>query len=67
MLKNLFEELCDQDIRFLIADAKNTTRDRLEHTGLVKRIGEENIYLRVPEAVADVTKENHSGLVGGRT
>jgi len=67
MLKNLVEELRDQDIRFLIADAKSPTRERLEHTGLLERIGEYNIYLRVPEAVADATVENNSGKEGGRT
>ena len=67
MLKNLVEELRDHDIGSLIADDKSTTRDHLEHIGLLERIGEENIYLRVPEAVADVTKENNSGIEGGRT
>ena len=67
MLKNLVEELRDQAIRLLNADAKSATRDRLEHTSQLERIGEENIYLRVPEAVADLTKENNSGLEGGRT
>ena len=67
MLKNIVEELRDQDIRFLIADAKSVTRDRLEHTGLLERIGEYNIYLRVPEAVEDATVENNSGIEGGRT
>ena len=60
MLMNLVAELRDQDIRFLIADAKSATRDRLDHTGLLERIGEGNIYLRVPEAVADLAKENTS-------
>lgn len=66
ILKNLVEELRDQDIRFLNADAKSATRDRLEHTGQLERIGEENIYLSVLEVVADLTK-NNSGLEGGRT
>ncbi len=44
----------------MIADAKSATRDWLEHTGLLERIGEGNIFLRVPEAVADLTKENTS-------
>ena len=60
MLMNLVEELRDLEIRFLIADAKNTTRDRLEHTGLLELVGEGNIYLRVPEAVADLTRKNNS-------
>jgi len=67
MLKNLVEELRDQGIRFMIADAKSATRDRLEHTGLLERIGEYNIYLRVPEAVEDAIVENNSGIEGGRT
>ena len=53
MLAFLVDELDDANIRFYIADAKSATRSRLEHTGLIDRIGEDRIYLRVPEAVED--------------
>jgi high affinity sulfate transporter 1 len=56
MLRDLIDELQQADIRLLLADAKGATRSRLEHTGLLERIGEENLYLRVPEAVADVAE-----------
>ena len=51
MLKNMIEELDEDHIRLLLADTKSATRSRLEHTGLIEIIGEDNIYLRVPEAV----------------
>jgi MFS superfamily sulfate permease-like transporter len=54
MLRDLIDELHQADIRLLLADAKGATRSRLEHTGLMERIGEENLYLRVPEAVGGV-------------
>ncbi len=57
MLRNLIDELHRADIRLLLADAKGATRSRLEHTGLLERIGQENIYLRVPEAVEDVRRQ----------
>jgi high affinity sulfate transporter 1 len=56
MLRDLIDELDRADIRLLLADAKGSTRSRLEHTGLLERIGEENLYLRVPEAVEDVAE-----------
>jgi MFS superfamily sulfate permease-like transporter len=56
MLRDLVDELHRADIRLLLADAKGATRSRLEHTGLLERIGEENLYLRVPEAVEAVTE-----------
>ncbi len=54
MLSNLVDELHRADIRLVLADVKSASRFRLEHTGLLERIGQENIYLRVPEAVEDV-------------
>jgi high affinity sulfate transporter 1 len=51
MLSNLIEELEDENITLLLADVEGATRSRMEHTGLVDKIGEKNIYLRVPEAV----------------
>jgi MFS superfamily sulfate permease-like transporter len=57
MLSNLIDELHQADIRLLLANAKSATRSRLEHTGLLERIGEENLYLHVPEAVDDVTSK----------
>jgi high affinity sulfate transporter 1 len=56
MLSNLLDELHQADIRLLLVNAKSATRSRLEHTGLIERIGEENLYLGVPEAVDDVTR-----------
>lgn len=56
MLSNLVEELSQADIGLLLADVKSASRSRLEHTGLLERIGEENLYLRVSEAVEDVTE-----------
>lgn len=56
MLSNLIEELEDENITLLLADVKSATRSRMEHTGLLEKIGEENIYLRVPEAVEAQTK-----------
>jgi high affinity sulfate transporter 1 len=56
MLSNLIDELRQAGIGLLLADAKSATRSRLEHTGLLERIGEENLYLHVPEAVEDVTR-----------
>jgi len=54
MLGNLVDELGEVGIRLLLADVKRAARARLEGTGLLERIGAENIYLRVPEAVEDV-------------
>ena len=54
MLSNLVDKLHRADIRLVLADVKSASRFRLEHTGLLERIGQENIYLRVPEAVEDV-------------
>jgi high affinity sulfate transporter 1 len=58
MLMNLVEELEQAGIRFLVADAKSSTLSQLENSGLVKRIGEDKIYLRVPEAVEAVAGMN---------
>lgn len=57
MLRDLIDELDDASIRLLLADAKGATRSRLEHTGLLRRIGEENLYLRVPEAVEEMRRQ----------
>ena len=56
MLSNLVDELEDENITLLLADIEGATRSRMEHTGLIEKIGEENIYLRVPEAVEAQTK-----------
>jgi len=54
MLALLVDELDGANISIYIADAKSETRSRLEKTGLLERIGEEHVYLRVPEAVEDL-------------
>lgn len=54
MLALLVDELDGANISIYIADAKSETRSRLEQTGLLERIGEEHVYLRVPEAVEDL-------------
>jgi len=57
MLRDLIDELDEMGIRLLLVDANGATRSRLEHTGLLGRIGEENLYLRVPEAVEEVRRQ----------
>ena len=57
MLRDLIDELDEVGIRLLLVDANGATRSRLEHTGLLERIGEENLYLRVPEAVEEVRRQ----------
>ena len=54
MLKGLTDELGQNGIRLLIANAKSSTITRLEQAEVVELIGEQNIYLRVQEAVEDV-------------
>lgn len=60
MLKSLIEELQETDIRILLAGVKSITRTRLEHSGLLERIGEANLYLSVPEAVEALTNDGMS-------
>ena len=57
MLSNLVDELHQADIRLVLVDVKRASRYRLERTSLLERIGQENIYLRVPEAVEDVRQQ----------
>ena len=57
MLRDLIDELDEVGIRLLLVDANGATRSRLEHTGLLERIGEENLYLHVPEAVEEVRRQ----------
>jgi len=54
MLKGLTDELGQNGIRLLITNAKSSTITRLEQAEVVELIGEQNIYLRVQEAVEDV-------------
>jgi MFS superfamily sulfate permease-like transporter len=54
MLKGLIEELTQEGIRLLIANAKISTITQLEHADLLEEIGEDNIYLRIQEAIEDV-------------
>ena len=60
MLKSLIEELQETDIRILLAGVKSITRTRLEHSGLLERIGVANLYLSVPEAVEALTNDGMS-------
>ena len=59
MLEDLLNELGENGIHLLFTDIKNTTRTRLEQTGLMDQIGEENIYLRVLEVVDDLSGTNN--------
>jgi MFS superfamily sulfate permease-like transporter len=54
MLKVLIEELTQDNIRFIIANTKASTLTQLENAKLIERIGDNNIYLRIQEAVEDV-------------
>ncbi len=54
MLKALIEELNQDELRLLIANAKSSTMSQLEQAELIELIGEQNIYLRSQEAVEDV-------------
>jgi high affinity sulfate transporter 1 len=66
MLKNLIEELDEDGIRLLLADARRATRSQLDRTGLLDRIGEGNIYLRVPEAVEGLARQSQHSVEKGK-
>jgi acyl-CoA synthetase (AMP-forming)/AMP-acid ligase II len=65
MLGNLSTELGEADISLLLADAQFAIRSRLQHTGLLDRIGEGHLYLSISEAVADVSKRLSPDLQSG--
>ncbi|WP_343487136.1 solute carrier family 26 protein [Allomuricauda sp. d1] len=52
-LENVVEQLRDKGIAFKLAGAIGPIRDTLQKNGLVKKIGQENIYVRTAEAYAD--------------
>ena len=62
MLKSLIIELQELDIPILLADVKSITRTRLEHTGLIERIGEANVRGGGREAVNDLADGKRSRL-----
>jgi SulP family sulfate permease len=54
MLKVLIEELAQDDIRFILANTKSSTLTQLEKAELIEQIGDNNIYLRIQEAVENI-------------
>jgi MFS superfamily sulfate permease-like transporter len=54
MLKVLIEELAQDDIRFILANTKSSTLTQLENAELIESIGDNNIYLRIQEAVENI-------------
>jgi MFS superfamily sulfate permease-like transporter len=54
MLEVLIEELAQDDIRFILANTKSSTLTQLENAELIERIGDNNIYLRIQEAVENI-------------
>lgn len=53
MLRDLHNELAKKDIRFIISSTIPQLRDQMDSLGLIKIIGEENIYVTVREALED--------------
>ena len=51
MLKDLLDELEKKDIRLVIAAAKGPVRDTLKKSGFTARVGEENFFMFVQDAV----------------
>jgi len=58
MLEVLIEELAQDDIRFILANTKSSTLTQLENAKLIERIGDNNIYLRIQEAVENIREED---------
>ncbi len=52
MLAVLLDDLQVHGVELLLAQVKGPVRDRLHRTGLMARIGEENVYLSIPAGVA---------------
>lgn len=58
MLKELAGDLKSINIRVLFAQVRGAARDRMRRTGLMKTIGEENIFLSVEGAVHSFLKSS---------
>ena len=50
MLSQLLDDLHDRDCSLVLAQVKGATRDRMQVTGLMQRIGEEHVYVSVAAA-----------------
>jgi MFS superfamily sulfate permease-like transporter len=51
MLAALVADLQERGLTVLLAQVKGPVRDRLRRTGLMSRIGEQNVYLSIPAGV----------------
>ena len=60
MLKTLLDELNESGIQLVLANIKKATRAAVAHAGLTEKIGEENIYLSILEAVDELSSKTES-------
>jgi hypothetical protein len=51
MLKSLVSDLEDAHVKVLLAQVRGPVRDKLRVSGLMDRLGENNIYLSVESGV----------------
>lgn len=69
MLSQLLDDLHDRDCSLVLAQVKGATRDRMQVTGLMQRIGEEHVYASVAAAfsaeAAAAAARDASPLDGG--
>ncbi|MGZ7049255.1 MAG: SulP family inorganic anion transporter [Methanobacterium sp.] len=60
VLKEVHHELSKRNIKFVMIITVPQLRDQLEHLGLIKMMGEENVYSSVLEALEAFESENSS-------
>ncbi|MGZ7118476.1 MAG: STAS domain-containing protein [Methanobacterium sp.] len=58
VLKEVHHELSKRNIKFVMIITVPQLRDQLEHLGLIKMMGEENVYSSVLEALEAFESEN---------
>jgi SulP family sulfate permease len=56
-LEEVIEEYHSRDIQVIFANVKGPVRDIFKRSGLVDLVGEDNFYLDINKAVADLEKE----------